>query len=552
MFTDWLLIERLSGELDAAAGRSRVTALGHLDDGRVALECWRKGTTRFIIFDLFGRVPIITIGSGALRLTPEAGFIRRAGATLRGLTLTQVGAIARERIVGFEFAARSRFGVEAGYQMLAELIPRFGNLLLLKDHTIVAAYKEFRSAARAGRTIRSGARYEPPPPQQPSPRAVDDLTVALQAQDEAAAGRALRGVRPQLPQLLANSLLSDGEDASQRPEQRARKLLAEADQLLDRAQQAAKSEQLFVYREGSRLVQAHVVPLRQFAALDCSRAAELLPLFNEITGASKSAASEGEPAKRRRELAKKLAQEQSKIQTQISAIDKQLEAVEERDALRKEAEAIFATLYERNPGEQAAAKTTAASLFARYKRLGSSLAPLEKRRAALVQKGKDVDNIAWELERAADDDLADVAQAAQTVLGIKPPPGVPKRRAKRERIVVTAPGGSRILVGRSPVENAELTFTVARSSDLWFHARNTPGAHVILQRDDRREAPENDLELAASFAAFFSRAKQRQKVDVDYTSRKHVRKRRGAAPGLVSYTGAKTITVAPRSPEIGK
>jgi predicted ribosome quality control (RQC) complex YloA/Tae2 family protein len=110
--------------------------------------------------------------------------------------------------------------------------------------------------------------------------------------------------------------------------------------------------------------------------------------------------------------------------------------------------------------------------------------------------------------------------------------------------------GSRIVVGRSPVENAELTFRLARPNDLWFHAQKIPGAHVILTRDDRLDAPDEDVQLAASLAALHSRAKASASVAVDYTLRKHVRKQRAAPPGLVWYTQAKTVIVEPRAAEI--
>jgi predicted ribosome quality control (RQC) complex YloA/Tae2 family protein len=111
------------------------------------------------------------------------------------------------------------------------------------------------------------------------------------------------------------------------------------------------------------------------------------------------------------------------------------------------------------------------------------------------------------------------------------------------------PGGSRIVIGRSPVENAELTFHVARPDDLWFHAQGVPGAHVILSRDDRGRAPDEDLQAAASLAAFYSKAQAAASAPVDYTLRKHVRKQRAAPPGLVWYTHAKTIVAQPQSVE---
>ncbi|MGA8535506.1 MAG: NFACT RNA binding domain-containing protein, partial [Candidatus Tumulicola sp.] len=119
-------------------------------------------------------------------------------------------------------------------------------------------------------------------------------------------------------------------------------------------------------------------------------------------------------------------------------------------------------------------------------------------------------------------------------------------KRKRAFLEFRTRAGSRIVVGRSPSENAEVTFKVARPNDLWFHARGIPGAHVILARDDRAEPPLQDIEAAASLAAHYSKAKASAKVPVDYTLRKHVRKQRDGAPGLVWYTNAKSITTAPR------
>ena len=109
------------------------------------------------------------------------------------------------------------------------------------------------------------------------------------------------------------------------------------------------------------------------------------------------------------------------------------------------------------------------------------------------------------------------------------------------------PSGSRIVVGRTPIENADVTFRIGRPDDLWFHVKDQPSAHVILQRDDRDEFGEADIEAAAALAAYHSKAKTSPKVTVDYTRRKYVRKRPAAAPGLVFYTNPKSVSVTPRA-----
>ncbi|MCA1629110.1 MAG: NFACT family protein [Acidobacteria bacterium] len=107
--------------------------------------------------------------------------------------------------------------------------------------------------------------------------------------------------------------------------------------------------------------------------------------------------------------------------------------------------------------------------------------------------------------------------------------------------------GYEILVGRAARDNDELTFRVARSHDLWLHAADYPGSHVVVRargRDD--EVPHRTLVEAAQLAAHFSQAKRDAKVAVHHTRRKFVSKMKGAAPGLVRLASFRTILVEPR------
>jgi predicted ribosome quality control (RQC) complex YloA/Tae2 family protein len=104
--------------------------------------------------------------------------------------------------------------------------------------------------------------------------------------------------------------------------------------------------------------------------------------------------------------------------------------------------------------------------------------------------------------------------------------------------------GAELLIGRSAVGNDTITFRMAQSEDLWFHARGVPGAHVVL-RVSGRSPVEEQIEAAARAAASHSAARDEGRVEVDYTARKYVRRVPGAAPGRVTYSRASTISVAP-------
>ncbi|MEH2280487.1 MAG: NFACT family protein [Nostoc sp.] len=97
------------------------------------------------------------------------------------------------------------------------------------------------------------------------------------------------------------------------------------------------------------------------------------------------------------------------------------------------------------------------------------------------------------------------------------------------------PGGFEVLIGRNNRQNDQLTFRVAGDYDLWFHAQEIPGSHVLLRLEPGAVAEEADLQFVANLAAYYSRARQSEQVAVVYTQPKHVYKPKGAKPGIAIY-----------------
>jgi hypothetical protein len=123
--------------------------------------------------------------------------------------------------------------------------------------------------------------------------------------------------------------------------------------------------------------------------------------------------------------------------------------------------------------------------------------------------------------------------------------GAPRRVALPYRRYRTA-GGLEVRVGRGARANDELTLHHARPDDIWLHAREVAGAHVVLRWDSREEnPPAADLVQAAILAAVHSRARTSGTVPVDWTRRKYVRKPRKAPPGQVLVERARTLFVQP-------
>lgn len=111
-------------------------------------------------------------------------------------------------------------------------------------------------------------------------------------------------------------------------------------------------------------------------------------------------------------------------------------------------------------------------------------------------------------------------------------------------------GNWRVFVGQNDTKNDQLTFQFAKSDDWWFHARGVPGSHVILKRDGRKDNPGKiAIEMTASIAAYFSKAKSSSLVPVTYTLKKYVRKPKGFRPGQVKVDREEVVIVPPLEPK---
>jgi predicted ribosome quality control (RQC) complex YloA/Tae2 family protein len=440
---------------------------------------------------------------------------RAGGAAVRAVTKD-----AGERVVRFAFDAEDEAGRRHAPRLVAQLTGRTANLFLLDDGGRVV--ETLRPARGAGQEV--GDVYHPPVRGGASPRATGpDAAAPLAA--EARAGAA----RPALRREGFSSL------------------------------SAALDAHHLALEEASRFdarVSAHRARLRvqidRRRKLDSNLARDLI--------------AHGDPAGHKRAgdllLANLATAERDGARVRVldyfadGAPAVELE-VDEHATLPQEAARRFAAY--------ARAKRAAQEIGRRRAELAAELDALEAARAELelIAAANDTDALAA-FEEAASGGKSSGRGAKHTHAGAKSPRrgdgpvsagGGSKSAKSRGRSAEAVPGARRylssdgyeILVGRAARDNDQLTFKVARPHDLWLHAADYPGSHVVVRNHARgADIPQRTVHEAAQLAAHFSQARGDAKVAVNYAQRKFLSKPRGAAPGLVRMSSFKTLLVEPR------
>ncbi len=430
--------------------------------------------------------------------SPFALALRKhlGGAPLKSVTKDE-----GDRIVRFTFEARDVLGDERERTLVAQMTGRSANLFLLdEEQRIIDSIR-----ASHGMGQQNGERYEPP-----SRNTSADTVEAPSTQKIFERG--------------SFASLSEALDDYQRRAEEAHAFEARAAALHARLRQQAEKQRK-LQRNLERDLAAHgdaeahkrVGDLLLANLANAERRGHLVRLTDYFADDAPTVELEVDENRSLQEEAARAFARYTKARRAATEISQRLEAIK-RDLDRLEAErAELQSIIDARDAE-------ALEAFARGEHRGAQTGDARKARTPSSSTGADAAR-STSKQKAAQ-------KAAQAVAG-----------ARR----YLSSDGFEILVGRGAKDNDHLTFRVARSQDLWLHAADYPGSHVIVRNRARNEdIPHPTVVEAAQLAAHFSQARKDSKVAIHYTPRKFVSKIKGAAPGLVRLSSFRTLMVEPR------
>ncbi|KJY56556.1 Rqc2 family fibronectin-binding protein [Lactobacillus melliventris] len=262
--------------------------------------------------------------------------------------------------------------------------------------------------------------------------------------------------------------------------------------------------------------------------------------------------------------------EYKKLTKKIVKLKKQLEQAENSEGYRIQGEILNANLSQVKPGMAEVSlpnyydnnrplkikldvalspARNAQKYFTKYKKLRDSIKHV-KEQISIAQDNLDYfDSVQTAIDNAEPQDIDQITEELMNQ-GYLKKPQKPKRKKKiteKNLNKFRISSGKTVLVGKNNLQNDWLTLKKANKTDIWFHVKNIPGSHVILQS---AEATDEDIRETAEIAAYFSKAKNSAHVQVDYVQDKRVKKPNGAKPGFVIYTGQNSIEVTPEKTRV--
>ncbi|MFN8485574.1 MAG: NFACT RNA binding domain-containing protein [Anaerolineae bacterium] len=560
---DALTLAALADELRDSLVGGRVQAVVPVNPLTLALEIYH-GRRDYLLLSADPQTARVhlTEEKGRRGVEKETPFLLMARKYLKGARLAAISTPKWERIIVLDFE-----GAEGPSRLVAEIMGRLSNLILLDaSNTIRDSLRRITPEMTRARVVLPRQPYIPPPPiERPAPDEVAAPQIELLLAG-AAADRpvwrtllgGLRGLSPLAAREIAHRALGDAEATVGEVERLSTILTAMREvcgPLVADGGDWAPSQ----VREDDAVVEFAPYALTHLGG-------EPAPSLSDAVAAfySRQVGRDSYAAARRRVQAL-LDAAIERAERQRAALEREVLPTETLEQRRVWGEWLLAYAASVSPGAREftiadtgegpltipldptlTAVENAQRMFRDYERSKRAAADIEMRRESVDIGLAMLRQLATDLALAENRPEIDAVHAQVAALVGERPPTTRGGARPAPPIEVTSPDGLTILVGRNSRQNEHVTFERAAGHDLWLHARAVPGAHVIVKTEGH-PALETTVEAAASLAAYYSAARGSTSVAVDVTEVRRVRRLKGGGPGLVTYSGERTLHVAPRA-----
>ena len=545
MSFDGFFLHHMVEELRAELLNGRIQKINQPFDQELVLQIRSNRQSHRLLLSahpVFGRIQLTetTFENPAQPST----FIMVLRKYLQGAVIESIEQIENDRIVEITVSNKNEIGDDIQATLIIEIMGKHSNILLVdkSSNKVLEVIKHIGFSQNSYRTLLPGATYIAPP----STEALNPFTIKdeklfeiLQTQELTAKNlQSLfqglgRDTAIELENLLTDDRLSNFRD------------------FFNQETNPCLTDKSFSCVPFSTKIEGHFSSLSQ-----------LLDVFY------KDKAERDRVKQQASELIRRVENELQKNRQKLKKQEKELQATENAEEFRQKGE-LLTTFLHQVPNDQdqvvldnyytnqpiiialdkaLTPNQNAQKYFKRYQKLKEAVKYLTE----LIEETKStilyLESVETVLNQAGLDEIAEIREELIQTGFIRRRQREKIQKRKKPEKYLASDGKTIILVGRNNLQNEELTFKIARKDELWFHAKDIPGSHVVITGNLN---PSDEVKTdAAELAAYFSKGRLSNLVQVDMIQIKKLNKPTGGKPGFVTYTGQKTLRVTPDSKKI--
>ena len=545
MSFDGFFLHHMVEELRAELLNGRIQKINQPFDQELVLQIRSNRQSHRLLLSahpVFGRIQLTetTFENPAQPST----FIMVLRKYLQGAVIESIEQIENDRIVEITVSNKNEIGDDIQATLIIEIMGKHSNILLVdkSSNKVLEVIKHIGFSQNSYRTLLPGATYIAPP----STEALNPFTIKDEKLFEIL----------QTQELTAKNLQSLFQGLGRDTAIELENLLT--DDRLSKFRDFFKQETNPCLTDKS----FSCVPFSTKIEGRFSSLSQLLDVFY------KDKAERDRVKQQASELIRRVENELQKNRQKLKKQEKELQATENAEEFRQKGE-LLTTFLHQVPNDQGQVvldnyytnqpitialdkaltpNQNAQKYFKRYQKLKEAVKYLteliEETKATILY----LESVETVLNQAGLDEIAEIREELIQTGFIRRRQREKIQKRKKPEKYLASDGKTIILVGRNNLQNEELTFKIARKEELWFHAKNIPGSHVVISGNLN---PSDEVKTdAAELAAYYSKGRLSNLVQVDMIEVKKLNKPTGGKPGFVTYTGQKTLRVTPDSEKI--
>ncbi|HEL2509926.1 TPA: NFACT family protein [Streptococcus suis] len=547
MSFDGFFLHHMTAELKANLEGGRIQKINQPFEQEIVLNIRSNRQSHKLLLSahsVFGRVQLTQSDFTNPKVPNTFTMILRK--YLQGAIIEEIRQLDNDRILEFSVSNKDEIGDHIQATLIVEIMGKHSNIILVdkSEQKIIEAIKHVGFSQNSYRTILPGSTYiRPPETHSLNPYTVSDEKLFEILSTQELSPKNLQQVFQGLGRDTASEL------ASHLQTDRLKNFRA----FFDQATQPSLTD-------------------KSYAALLFANSPEKQPHFESLSSLLdfyyQDKAERDRVAQQANELIKRVASELEKNRKKLVKQEQELADTETAELVRQKGE-LLTTYLHQVPNDQASVtldnyytgqeleieldvaltpSQNAQRYFKKYQKLKEAVKHLtnliEETKTTIVYL-ESVDTMLGQASLAEIDEIRE--ELIETGYLKRRHREKIHKRQKPERYLATD-GNTIILVGKNNLQNDELTFKMAKKGELWFHAKDIPGSHVVIT--DNLDPSDEVKTDAAELAAYFSKARHSNLVQVDMIEAKKLHKPTGGKPGFVTYRGQKTLRVTPTEDKI--